>query len=88
MTFSAAALSLKATLRADDARYRLGQTEVLLGEITADCTPNPDGAASTCSVSNRGGNARLDGRVTLTSTKASGSMELTPANGAAQRVTF
>ncbi len=88
VSLSATALSLKATLRADDARYRLGQSEVLLGEITADCAPSADGAASTCSIANRGGNAKLDGRITLTPSKASGSMDLTPTNGAAQRVTF
>lgn len=88
VTLSTGRLALKATLRADDARYRIGQTSVQLGEISADCVPNADGMSSICTVANRGGNARLDGRITLTSNKASGTLDLTPGNGPVQRVTF
>lgn len=88
LAISQSALSLKANLRADDARYRLGQSELALGEVAVDCTPNPDAISSTCTVANRGGNARLDGRVILTSNKATGTLELKPVNGPVQRVSF
>ena len=82
------ALSLKGNLRASEVGYRFGNTETLLGELTVECAPSPDTKTSTCSISNRGGNARLDGKLLLTSNKATGSVELTPANGPAQRVNF
>lgn len=85
---SATSLALRASLRADDARYRVGQTDVTLGEVTADCTPNADNVSSSCSIANRGGNARLDGKISLTGSKASGTLELTPGNGPPQRVSF
>ena len=81
-------LSVKGSLRASDAGYRFGNTEASLGELTVECTPSADATNSICSISNRGGNARLDGKLSLTSNKASGSLELTPANGSAQRVNF
>ena len=85
-------LSIKGNLRASDANYRFGNTETSLGELTVECAPSPAtvdaNSSSTCTVSNRGGNARLDGKLALTSSKASGSLELTPANGPAQRVNF
>lgn len=81
-------LSLKANVRADDARYRLGQSDIALGEVTVDCIPNADAVSSVCTVANRGGIARLDGRVTVASDKATGTLELTPANGPVQRVSF
>ena len=89
---SRSALSIKGNLRASDASYRFGSSETALGELTLDCAPSPDTAnakaTSTCTVSNRGGNARLDGKLLLTSSKASGSLELTPANGPTQRINF
>jgi hypothetical protein len=89
---SRSALSIKGNLRASDARYRFGNTEASLGELTVECAPSADAAnanaTSTCTISNRGGNARLDGKVALGSSKASGTLELTPANGPAQRVNF
>lgn len=85
---SRSAILIKGNLRATDASYRLGNTETFLGELTVECAPSPDITSSNCTVSNRGGNARLDGKVLLTSNKASGSLELTPANGPAQRVNF
>ena len=81
-------LSVKGSLRASDAGYRFGNTEASLGELTVECTPAADATNSTCTISNRGGNARLEGKLSLTSNKASGSLELTPANGSAQRVNF
>lgn len=88
LVLSQSALSLKANLRADDAHYRVGQSDTALGEVTVDCVPNAAGDASTCTLANRGGSARLDGRVTLGSSKATGTIELTPANGPVQRVSF
>ena len=89
---SRGSLSIKGNLRARDVGYRFGDTETLLGELSVECAPSPDAinanATSTCTISNRGGNARLDGKLLLTSNKASGSLELTPANGPTQRVNF
>lgn len=85
---SRSTLSLKGNLRASDAGYRFGDTGTSLGELTVECAPSPDATTSTCSISNRGGNARLDGKLSLTSSKASGSLELTPTNGPAQRINF
>ncbi len=87
---SRSTLSIKGNLRAGDAGYRLGNSDTALGELTVECAPTaePVNAGSSCAVSNRGGNARLDGKISLSSTKASGSLELTPANGPAQRVAF
>lgn len=90
ITASRSALSIQGNLRASDASYRVGNTETSLAELTVECAPSADGAntTSTCAVSNRGGDARLDGKILLSSGKASGSLELTPANGPAQRVAF
>ena len=85
---SRSGLSVTGNLRASDASYRFGNTEASLGELTVECTPSADATHSTCTISNRGGNARLDGKLSLTSNKASGSLELTPANGPVQRVNF
>ncbi len=88
ITASRSSLFIKGNLRASDASYRFGNTETSLGELTVECAPSTDTISSSCTVSNRGGNARLDGKLSLTSNKASGSLELTPANGPAQRVNF
>ena len=88
ITASRNALSIKGNLRASDAGYRFGNIETSLGELTVECAPSPDTTSSNCTVSNRGGNARLDGKLSLTRNKASGSLELTPANGPVQRVNF
>jgi hypothetical protein len=85
---SSSTLSIKGNLRASDANYRFGNAEASLGELTVECAPSLDATNSTCTVSNRGGNAKLDGKLALTGSKASGSLELTPANGPAQRVNF
>ena len=81
-------LSVRGNLRASDVGYRFGITETSLGELTVECTPSPDATTSTCTISNRGGDARLDGKLSLTSIKASGSLEFKPANGPAQRINF
>ena len=90
ITGSRSAISIKGNLRASDASYRVGSADTSLGELTVECTPSTDGAnaTSTCAVSNRGGSARLDGKILFTGNKASGSLELTPTNGPAQRVAF
>ena len=85
---SRSSLSVKGNLRASDATYRFGNTETSLGELTVECAPAADKGSSSCAISNRGGNARLDGKLSLTSSKASGTLELAPANGSAQRVNF
>ncbi len=85
---SATALSIQGSVRAESARYALGQAPVALGEVTVDCKPDTASATTRCSVSNRGGNARLDGQLTLTLRKASGTIELTPSGAQAQRLTF
>jgi len=81
-------LSLKAVARADDTVWRFGQVEMRLGELSLDCVPAADRASASCALSNRGGDARLDGKATLTPQRASGSIELTPANGPVQRFAF
>ena len=81
-------LAIKGNLRAVDASYRVGSSETSLGEVTMECAPTPDALSSSCSISNRGGTARLDGKLLLTLGKASGVLELTPANGPTQRVVF
>lgn len=88
ITASRSGLSITGNLRASEASYRVGNTDASLGELTMDCTPSTDATHSTCTISNRGGNARLDGKLSLSSNKASGSLELTPANGPVQRVNF
>lgn len=88
ITASRSALFIKGNLRASDSIYRVGNTETSLGELTVECAPATDSSSSTCAVSNRGGNARLDGKLLLTSNKASGSLELTSADGSTQRVNF
>lgn len=88
ITASRNRLAIKGGLRASDAMYRLGNVETALGELTVECAPAADGVSSICAISNRGGNARLDGKLLLAAGRASGSLELTPANGAAQRVNF
>lgn len=88
ITASRSLMSIKGNLRASDASYRFGNAESSLGELTVECAPSPDTTSSSCTISNRGGNARLEGRLSLTSSKASGALELTPANGATQRINF
>lgn len=83
-------LSLRGSLRAHEATYQLGPSALPLGEINLDCAPGveADAAASTCTLSNRGGGARLDGRLQLAPGGAHGSVELTPPGGATQRFAF
>lgn len=88
ITASRGAVSIKGNLRASDASYRFGNTETALGELTVECAPSPDTTSSNCTVSNRGGSARLDGKLSLNGNRASGSLELTPANGPTQRINF
>lgn len=88
LTMSATTLAISGSVRAESARYAFGQTPVALGEVTADCKPDAASAASRCSISNRGGNARLDGQLTLTPRSASGTLELTQPGAPAQRITF
>jgi hypothetical protein len=88
ITVSQSVLQLKADLRASEARYRIGQSDIALGEVSVDCSPDPDAVSSACTVANRGGSARLDGRIKVSMGKATGTLELTPANGAVQRVSF
>ena len=88
LTMSATTLTMLGSVRAESARYGFGQTPVALGEVTADCKPDSESATSRCSISNRGGNARLDGQLTLTPKSTSGTLELTPSGAPAQRITF
>lgn len=88
LTLNATTLALLGSVRAESARYAFGQTPVALGEVTADCKPDPSSASSRCSISNRGGTARLDGQLRLTPRSASGTLELTPSGAPAQRITF
>ena len=88
VTLSATTMFVTGSVRADAARYAFGQSPIALGEVTADCKPDASAAASTCSISNRGGTARLDGQVSLSAGKVGGSVELTAPGTPAQRVTF
>jgi hypothetical protein len=88
LAMTATTLAISGSVRAESARYAFGQTPVALGEVTLDCKPDSATATSRCSVSNRGGNARLDGQLTLTPRTASGTLELTPSGAPAQRITF
>lgn len=87
-TLSRQTMTIKGSLRATDATYRAGVADVAMGEVNADCAPSSDARSTACTLSNRGGSGRLDGKLTLTPTRATGSIELTPANGPAQRVAF
>ncbi len=88
LTMNATTLAIQGSVRAESARYAFGQAPVTLGEVTADCKPDAASTTSRCNISNRGGNARLDGQITLTPRSASGMLELTPAGAPAQRITF
>ena len=88
LTMNAATLTIQGSVRAESARYAVGQAPIALGEVTADCKPDAASASSGCSISNRGGNARLDGQITLRPRGASGTLELTPSGATAQRITF
>ena len=81
-------VAVTGSVRASDASYRLGGYDIVLGELTVDCAPASGASSSTCTLSNRGGGARLDGKFTISSGKTSGSLELTPVNGPMQRVVF
>lgn len=87
-TLSQKTVAIKGSLRAADATYRAGAADVALGEVNADCAPASDARSTACTLSNRGGSGRLDGKLSLTPARATGSIELTPANGPAQRVAF
>lgn len=80
--------ALKAVARVDDATWRFGQSELRLGELSVDCVPATDRASTHCALSNRGGDARLDGKATLSTQRIGGSVELAPANGPVQRFAF
>ena len=88
LTMTATTLAIRGSVRAESARYAFGQAPLGLGEVTADCKPDATAASTRCSISNRGGNARLDGQLSLTPRGASGTLELTPSGAPAQRVTF
>ncbi len=88
LAMNTATLAISGSVRAESARYAFGQTPAALGEVTLDCKPDSASATSRCSISNRGGNARLDGQLTLTARNASGTVELTPSGAPAQRITF
>ena len=88
LAMNATKLAIQGSVRAESARYAFGQPPVALGEVTADCKPDAGFATSRCNISNRGGNARLDGQLKLTPHGASGSLELTPSGAPAQRITF
>ena len=88
LAMSATTLAISGSVRAESARYAFGQTPIALGEVTLDCKPDATSATSRCTISNRGGNARLDGQLTLTPRNASGTLELTSSGAPAQRVTF
>lgn len=87
-------------LRASEATYRLGGDDLALGELTVECAPATDAASansaigakasrgSNCTLSNRGGGARVDGKISISSSNAGGTLALTPANGPTQRITF
>ena len=87
-TLSQKTMAIKGSLRAANASYRAGAADVSLGEVNADCAPAPDARSTVCTLSNRGGSGRLDGTLSLTPARATGSIDLTPANGPAQRVAF
>ncbi len=88
LSINATSLAISGSVRAESVRYAFGQAPIALGEVTADCKPDVAAAMSRCSISNRGGNARLDGQLTLTPRKAGGTLELTPSGAPAQRITF
>ena len=88
LTVSATTLAIQGSVRAESARYGFGQSPVALGEVTADCKPDAGAATSRCSISNRGGSARLDGQLALTPRGSNGTLELTQPGAPAQRVTF
>ena len=88
LTLSNETLIVTGSARADGARYAVGQSPMALGEVTAECRPDASGVNSTCSISNRGGMAKLDGQISLSVRKVSGSVELVAPGVPVQRVTF
>ena len=88
LMLSASMMSVTGSVRADAAQYAFGQSPIALGEITADCKPDSSSDTSTCSISNRGGTAKLDGQLSLSARKIGGSVELIAPGTPAQRVTF
>ena len=87
-TLSQKTMAIKGSLRAANASYRAGAADVALGEVNADCAPASDARSTACTLSNRGGSGRLDGKLSLTPARATGSIDLTPTNGTAQRIAF
>ncbi|MBL8310844.1 MAG: hypothetical protein JNL19_10520 [Burkholderiales bacterium] len=89
---STTTVELNGSARAVDVVLRLGAAATPLGEVTLDCTPDAaaGGPASRtrCTVGNRGGAARLDGQLTLTTSGASGAVDFTPAGGPRQSIRF
>lgn len=88
LTLSATTMAITGSVRAEAARYAFGQSPVSLGEVSADCKPDASNVASTCSIGNRGGSARLDGQISLSARKLGGSIELVAPGTPAQRITF
>ena len=96
-TWSATTLAVRGSVRAETAQYAFAQVPLALGEVTAECKPDPSAStdsggstdtASSCSISNRGGNARLDGQFRLSPRAFSGTLELATPGAAPQRVAF
>lgn len=83
-------LALGGNVRARNVRATLAAAPLALGEVTLDCAPDtaPASAQTRCTLANRGGGARLDGTLTLGMGGASGTVTLTPVNGAAQQLRF
>jgi hypothetical protein len=81
LAISAAALAKRTT-------WKTGNTALELGEVSLDCKPlATDPNASECTLRNRAGATPLDGKLTLTPSKASGYVEYGDA-AAKQRISF
>jgi hypothetical protein len=73
---------------ARDTSYRVGKTTTELGEVFIDCKPASDNATTNCAIKNRASNAKLDGTLTLSPARASGSIDLNAPGLPPQRTSF
>ncbi len=79
-------ISLNGGASAKSATFINGNERIDLGELFVDCAPS--GSNTVCNVKNRASASTVDGSLTLTPNKASGSLEFKPSVGAAQRFSF
>jgi hypothetical protein len=81
-------VSLEGGIVARDTSYRIGDKTFDLGEVFIDCKPVTDKAESACAIKNRASATRLDGVLTLSARRASGSIEINEHGMNPQKMSF